>query len=250
MIIIQRERRKCDLLYLSMDDITFCCPVCLDALLGPHTLHCGHNFCRICIKQLTDACPLCKTVNVCGQVAENKLLTELLTPHISNYSHRDNVAKAKVKYDSSPRRASIRDKLVALVDKASTLDNIRDYMVSHSITPDEVQYHLDHSPDIMQVIIGSVVVLLRNGSTYDDCLPILLRYHHILKDDPVAMLRLLTTTQNPADDALYGLLHGHGYAHYCNPSTRPKDIKLDQYEQLLLTVDPLEIPKWKPDDAI
>ena len=40
-----------------------CCPICIDLLVEPLVLHCGHSFCRKCLETTLDykkECPMCR----------------------------------------------------------------------------------------------------------------------------------------------------------------------------------------------
>ncbi|KAK7168346.1 hypothetical protein R3I94_002411 [Phoxinus phoxinus] len=72
---------------ISVDQNEFTCPVCLDLLKDPVTLHCGHSYCKICITDCWDqedekrvySCPQCRqTFSPRPALAKNTILAELV----------------------------------------------------------------------------------------------------------------------------------------------------------------------------
>ncbi|XP_077067704.1 tripartite motif-containing protein 16-like [Siphateles boraxobius] len=72
---------------ISVDQNEFMCPVCLDLLKDPVTLHCGHSYCKICITDCWDqedekrvySCPQCRqTFSPRPALAKNTILAELV----------------------------------------------------------------------------------------------------------------------------------------------------------------------------
>ncbi|XP_036436984.1 E3 ubiquitin/ISG15 ligase TRIM25-like [Colossoma macropomum] len=82
---------------ISVDQDQFICPVCLDLLKDPVTIHCGHSFCVMCINGCWDqedqrgvySCPQCRETfiprpvlrrnNMLAEVVEKVKKTELHT---------------------------------------------------------------------------------------------------------------------------------------------------------------------------
>ncbi|XP_026006483.1 tripartite motif-containing protein 16-like [Astatotilapia calliptera] len=71
----------------QMDQIKFCCSVCLDLLKDPVTIPCGHNYCMNCIKthwdgeekKKTYSCPQCRqTFTPRPALMKNTMLAELV----------------------------------------------------------------------------------------------------------------------------------------------------------------------------
>ncbi|XP_036437252.1 E3 ubiquitin/ISG15 ligase TRIM25-like isoform X2 [Colossoma macropomum] len=80
---------------ISVDQDQFSCPVCLDLLKDPVTIHCGHSFCMVCINGYWDrndqrgvySCPQCRETftprpvlhrnNMLAEVVEELKKTEL-----------------------------------------------------------------------------------------------------------------------------------------------------------------------------
>ncbi|KAL7834349.1 hypothetical protein SRHO_G00285960 [Serrasalmus rhombeus] len=80
---------------ISVDHDQFSCPVCLDLLKDPVTIHCGHSFCKVCINGCWDqedqrgvySCPQCRETftprpvlrrnNMLAEVVEKLKKTEL-----------------------------------------------------------------------------------------------------------------------------------------------------------------------------
>ncbi|KAG1946392.1 tripartite motif-containing protein [Pimephales promelas] len=72
---------------ISVDQNEFLCPVCLDLLKDPVTIHCGHSYCKICITDCWDqedekrvySCPQCRqTFSSRPALAKNTMLAELV----------------------------------------------------------------------------------------------------------------------------------------------------------------------------
>ncbi|XP_062399483.1 tripartite motif-containing protein 16-like isoform X2 [Sardina pilchardus] len=72
---------------ISQEEESFTCPVCLEQLKDPVTIHCGHNFCMRCIKGCWDqedqkgvySCPLCKhTFTPRPVLYKNPLIAEMV----------------------------------------------------------------------------------------------------------------------------------------------------------------------------
>ncbi|XP_076126951.1 tripartite motif-containing protein 16-like [Alosa pseudoharengus] len=72
---------------ISQEEDPFKCPVCLDLLRDPVTIHCGHNFCMRCIEGCWDqedqkgvySCPLCKhTFTPRPVLCKNPLIAEMV----------------------------------------------------------------------------------------------------------------------------------------------------------------------------
>ncbi|XP_077067726.1 tripartite motif-containing protein 16-like [Siphateles boraxobius] len=72
---------------ISVDQNEFLCPVCLDLLKDPVTLHCGHSYCKICITDCWNqedekrvySCPQCRqTFSPRPALAKNIILAELV----------------------------------------------------------------------------------------------------------------------------------------------------------------------------
>ncbi|XP_076126955.1 tripartite motif-containing protein 16-like [Alosa pseudoharengus] len=72
---------------ISQEEDPFKCPVCLDLLRDPVTIHCGHNFCMRCIEGCWDqedqkgvySCPLCKHTFIPRPVlCKNPLIAEMV----------------------------------------------------------------------------------------------------------------------------------------------------------------------------
>eukprot|EP00658_Telonema_sp_P-2_P030608 TRINITY_DN23087_c0_g1_i4.p1 TRINITY_DN23087_c0_g1~~TRINITY_DN23087_c0_g1_i4.p1 ORF type:complete len:203 (+),score=53.16 TRINITY_DN23087_c0_g1_i4:103-711(+) len=67
----------------------YSCAVCLQLLYQPVSTACGHNFCRGCLRRLTNSqnsfktqCPLCRaSISVPSGYKPNKLLDQLLQHH-------------------------------------------------------------------------------------------------------------------------------------------------------------------------
>ncbi|XP_067283838.1 tripartite motif-containing protein 29-like isoform X2 [Pseudorasbora parva] len=72
---------------ISVDQDEFLCPVCLDLLKDPVTIHCGHSYCKICITVHWDqedqmrvySCPQCRqTFSPRPALAKNTMLAEVV----------------------------------------------------------------------------------------------------------------------------------------------------------------------------
>ncbi|XP_021329663.2 tripartite motif-containing protein 16 [Danio rerio] len=72
---------------ISVDQIEFMCPVCLDLLKDPVTLHCGHSYCKSCITDFWDqeyekriySCPQCRqSFTPRPALAKNTMLAEVV----------------------------------------------------------------------------------------------------------------------------------------------------------------------------
>ncbi|KAL6485544.1 hypothetical protein MHYP_G00049360 [Metynnis hypsauchen] len=72
---------------VSVDQDQFSCPVCLDLLKDPVTIHCGHSFCMVCINGCWDqedqrgvySCPQCReTFTPRPVLRRNNMMAEML----------------------------------------------------------------------------------------------------------------------------------------------------------------------------
>ncbi|KAB5517099.1 hypothetical protein PHYPO_G00185530 [Pangasianodon hypophthalmus] len=72
---------------ISVDQDQFICPVCLDLLKDPVTIHCGHSFCKVCINDCWDqedqsgvySCPQCRDIFTPRPVLRrNNMLAEVV----------------------------------------------------------------------------------------------------------------------------------------------------------------------------
>ncbi|XP_058247412.1 tripartite motif-containing protein 16-like [Hemibagrus wyckioides] len=72
---------------ISVDQDQFICPVCLDLLKDPVTIHCGHSFCKVCINGHWDqedqsgvySCPQCRdTFTPRPVLRRNNMLAEVV----------------------------------------------------------------------------------------------------------------------------------------------------------------------------
>ncbi|XP_036420087.1 E3 ubiquitin-protein ligase TRIM47-like, partial [Colossoma macropomum] len=72
---------------ISEDQCQFSCPVCLDLLKDPVTIHCGHSFCMVCINRHWDkddqsgvySCPQCReTFTPRPVLRRNNMMAEML----------------------------------------------------------------------------------------------------------------------------------------------------------------------------
>ncbi|XP_036438457.1 tripartite motif-containing protein 16-like [Colossoma macropomum] len=72
---------------ISVDQDQFSCPVCLDLLKDPVTIHCGHSFCMVCINDCWDeedqrgvySCPQCReTFTPRPVLRRNNMMAEML----------------------------------------------------------------------------------------------------------------------------------------------------------------------------
>ncbi len=72
---------------ISVDQNEFTCPVCLDLLKDPVTIHCGHSYCKICITGCWDqedqmrvySCPQCRqTFSPRPALGKNTILAEMV----------------------------------------------------------------------------------------------------------------------------------------------------------------------------
>ncbi|KAM9495983.1 tripartite motif-containing protein 16-like isoform 2-T2 [Clarias gariepinus] len=72
---------------ISVDQDQFICPVCLDLLKDPVTIHCGHSFCKVCINDCWDqedqkgvySCPQCRdTFTPRPVLRRNNMLAEVV----------------------------------------------------------------------------------------------------------------------------------------------------------------------------
>ncbi|KAL6485603.1 hypothetical protein MHYP_G00049950 [Metynnis hypsauchen] len=72
---------------ISVDQDQFSCPVCLDLLKDPVTIHCGHSFCMVCINGCWDqedqrgvySCPQCReTFTPRPVLRRNNMLAEVV----------------------------------------------------------------------------------------------------------------------------------------------------------------------------
>ncbi len=71
----------------QVDQNEFTCPVCLDLLKDPVTIHCGHSYCKICITGCWDqedqmrvySCPQCRqTFSPRPALGKNTMLAEMV----------------------------------------------------------------------------------------------------------------------------------------------------------------------------
>ncbi|KAI4902431.1 hypothetical protein NFI96_022235, partial [Prochilodus magdalenae] len=81
------ECRKMAEASISVDQDRFSCPVCLDLLKDPVTIHCGHSFCMVCINGCWDqedqrrvySCPQCReTFTPRPVLRRNNMLAEVV----------------------------------------------------------------------------------------------------------------------------------------------------------------------------
>jgi hypothetical protein len=147
------------------------CPVCLDTLVGPYTMGCGHSICAQCFTHLTkDECPTCRfKFRNKEKHGVNLALESILRNYVPNYDQlRDKQQKyikslyILSKYKQSKRykydRKKIRD-FLSEEDYCCSLADLETHFLNPLLTEDmqtveELYYILDHDKDIYQITIS------------------------------------------------------------------------------------------------
>ena len=153
------------------------CPVCLDELIAPITIPCGHNTCFNCASVLNKKCPVCRATYT-NECKINLVLDQLLAKIIPDYDARrkDIMMESELNTLFARYKKSTRyDALLMVIDeqlmiegKASVpflLDLCRKAFINPEPIEDEVLYLLnqlgiEHSKSIVSVVIEGVTYYL------------------------------------------------------------------------------------------
>lgn len=106
---LKRKREE-----LNIDN--FKCTICLDLILEPVTLNCGHNFCKSCLESAPelDSCPNCREHICCGMnLSVNKYLEEILTSVLKCSTEGDEYMRRYKKIKKQRDRESLASNYTA-----------------------------------------------------------------------------------------------------------------------------------------
>jgi hypothetical protein len=154
------------------------CPVCLDALIAPVTIPCGHNTCFHCVTLLNKKCPICRSTYT-NECKINLVMDQLLAKIVPNYANRraEMLRESELTTLFARFKKSTRYSLLLTViedqfelEGKATLPLLIDLCQKQSLTPepteDEILYILHD-----QTIIGSTsfVSVVIEGVKYYLC---------------------------------------------------------------------------------
>lgn len=147
---MKRRKRSCTKKVLNTDNlIDYKCCICLDMIICPASLECGHTICLNCgIKSSIKACPMCRRPIGKGGLCKNILLHKLMKHKFGDiYTLKYNLFKTIFSYYNSPRFETLCDIILDViisdevlgVSKLPKLDEIISYIRTHNLS--EIEYN-------------------------------------------------------------------------------------------------------------
>lgn len=112
------SKRKIDEITINdVKDSDFNCVVCLDLLIEPASLMCGHNICMICADRLEEKiCPMCRIPFKTIYLQKNLLLSKIIQSlHTEEYNAKLHDQELRKKYYASERWDVLNDLVIDVI---------------------------------------------------------------------------------------------------------------------------------------
>jgi hypothetical protein len=180
----------------TLDPNNYECSMCLEPLVGPYSIGCGHTVCAQCFSRLTSQqCPLCRFNFRDGdKYGINIVLDKLLASIIPDYEARRSAQDKYIKtisiartYRRSIRYHNVRSKIKQyFVENGDCcllqvlVDSVCSSLATDDVRASEVYYHLDRMECAKITAESKDLVIYVNGC--NDILPLLQSKVDVLSD--------------------------------------------------------------------
>jgi hypothetical protein len=182
------------------------CPVCLEHIIGPYSLSCGHTICCKCFSLLKNQkCPTCCCLFDKNILSPNFLLESFLRDLIDDYDTLRQVhdidiklIRCKTAYRKSTRYHELKEKII-------------DTLGEHYMTLDDLEHHLDVNVDELHHAINLINALtiiniddvsyVVNCDTVDTLNSFVAAKADYLHANPHVYLHLISIFTSDEDDA-------------------------------------------------
>lgn len=189
-----------------MSDIE--CPVCLENIINPYGLSCGHTICGKCFFFLKQhKCPMCSHKIDKNTVAPNLLLETFLRKQIQNYDVLKNDHKAdtiairnKALYRKSTRYNDLSEKIINLLDENNHYMNIESIQKHFVDTNVNELYHVINLMPMLNVIIIDNITYIINCDTFETVTKFIADKATYFRNNPLVYIHLISTNTGEGDE--------------------------------------------------